>query len=599
MDLHDFDNLDSGSLFNNFNSPYGDFDLTDIERRVLQFDNDANTLYGGFAGEKSTGPNLTNELDENQRQLSADDEEYKTNNFVNDARNLPLFGNEEQATSPTSTNQSRQISGRRQSTPYTYDRVGRLEGNEGYEKEVIEHYLCNHHFYGERRNYKDCGLTLWIQRAPQNTDYYHGTAPALCLYRHCCVNHNRHILPGSMRIAFDEKTAPGRDPQINAGYVHLRCLEAYVPYLRQMFGKLNFKVEGRGPQKNYSWLRNPTIFTNMNAIAYAEEYLEDCRKEDRVGGKRSDQILLSAGIEKQLRSQYSAVREVERKILEMEGWDDMKALIDLKYPQACGTAPMANSIESPQQPKVSSPISEATNRPDSEPYGKENNHTSEGNLSLVKQGKQRAEEQNEYKWPIVKQIKPKTSKKRPKKRDAPPKKKEPEAVTEPKPLKKGEGKIKWRMSLSNGEEVWEQYEDLWSPLVSDLEENTEDENPKPKRKYRPRSDKPKEKKRSRTAPDEDSGGDETRAKRKRLEGDNENWGDDEPWGRKRRREGDNDDLGDDEPRKRRRRQSEDDGWNRERTSPGIMTAGEYMKGLREQEERFQLDLDIYSRLNVG
>lgn len=98
-----------------------------------------------------------------------------------------------------------------------------------------------------------------------------------------------------------------------------------------MFAKLNFKVEGRGPQKNDSWRINLTIFTTISQIVYAEDYIEDCRN----GGKNSDAILLSAGIEKELRGTHLAALEVQKELLVMEGRGDLKASIDLKYAQAC------------------------------------------------------------------------------------------------------------------------------------------------------------------------------------------------------------------------------------------------------------------------
>lgn len=544
-------NFDSDRWLYDFNYRYGNFGMSQIEHQV-----------GQFGGSGSAAPIPTTELDENRGRLSAVEGLYEADPFANNGENLSRFSDEEEATDNQSTNQSEQARRDRQGTPYTYDRFGQLEGREGYGKEVIENYICNHHLYGEKLNYKDCGLTLWIQRAPQITDYLGGAAPALCLYRDCCLNQNRYIEPESIRIAFDEKTAPGHDPQVNAGYVHLKCLETYIPFLRQMFGKFNFKVEGRGPQKNGLWLRNPTIFSTISAIAYAEEYLEECRKESMGGDRVTDPILLSAGIEKQFRSQYpAAVQDVERKILELEGWDDMKALIDLKYAQACSTTPIASSIENQQQPRVCSSKLEGANKPSPSAYSKKNDHNSREKTLVVNQEQQQAGRRYGSESPITEQNTPgslesptteqdtpislKSSKGRHKKRDPHPKWKEPEIITEPQPLKKGEGKIKWRTFIRNGEEVWEQYEDLWSPLVSDLEENTEDDGhlegdePKPKRKRRLR-------------------GKRSKAKNIKQSGDDKDSEDDEPNAKRRRRSGDDEDSEEYEPRARRRLRSEDE-----------------------------------------
>lgn len=47
-------------------------------------------------------------------------------------------------------------------------------------------------------------------------------------------------------------------------------------------------------------------------------------------------------------------------------------------------------------------------------------------------------------------------------------------TTELQLLKKGEGKIKSRAFFKDGKLVWKKFEDPWSPLVSDREDNTED-----------------------------------------------------------------------------------------------------------------------------
>ena len=354
-------------ILNEYNSHYRSSDFSYIWQFV-----DPKHLTLGFTEGDSSTLNPTNELNRNYGRLSADGVEDEVASSADHAAGLP----------------------------YTYDNFGQLEGNAGYGKEVIEHYLCKHHFYGERNTLKDCGLTLWIQRAPPITGSY-GATPALCLYKDCYVDQKRHIQAGDVRIAFDEKTALGleRDPQINAGYVHLKCLEAHIPYHRQMFAKLNFKVEGRGPHKKDPWLKNPTIFTTMNQIIYAEDYIGGCGRGSGNGGETSDAILLSAGIEKELRGAHPAVREVERKILEMEGGGDLKALIDLKYAQAFSTDLTGKEIERPQPRSKSI----GANRTDREAYTKKKDHSSLSGISAAKKANKRAERQYRYESPQIKE----------------------------------------------------------------------------------------------------------------------------------------------------------------------------------------------------
>ncbi len=509
MDSREFDDI-----LNEYNSRYQRCNLPDLG----QFGVDPHNLNRGFTEGESSRLNPTDELNKNRGRLSADGAEDKVDSSVDHAVGFPPMNNQKQATPYKSSNQFWQ------GIPYTYDEFGQLEGNAGYEKEVIEHYLCKHHFYEERSKLKNSGLTLWIQRAPLITDSY-GATPILCLYKDCHVDQNRCIQAGDIRIALDEKTARGleRDPRINAGYVHLKCLEAHVPYHRQMFTKLNFKVEGRGPHKNGPWLKNPTIFTTMSQIVYAEDYIERCSKESWNGGRTSDAILLSAGIEKELRGAHPAVREVESKILEMEGWGDLKALIDLKYAQASSTELTGKKIERPLQPR-SKP--NGANIISLEAYTKkEKDHRGRDGIWAAKEVKKRGGRRNGYESPQIKESRLKSSehsKRRPKKRDSPPKEIELKVPTEPQPLKRGEGKIKTRLYIKDGKEVWEDFEDPWSPLVSDIEEDTEDND-----EWRG---------------DEDSGDDEASSG-------------DEPKERKRMRSDDEDGLEDDEPRDDKRKRA--------------------------------------------
>lgn len=89
-------------------------------------------------------------------------------------------------------------------------------------------------------------------------------------------------------------------------------------------------------------------------------------------------------------------------------------------------------------------------------------------------------------------------------------------------MKRGEGKIKSRWFIKDGKEVWEDFEDPWSPLVSNVEEGTEND-----KKWRD---------------DEDSRADEAS-------------GNDEPRGRKRMRLDDEVDSEEDESRNNKRKRA--------------------------------------------
>ncbi len=73
-------------------------------------------------------------------------------------------------------------------------------------------------------------LTLWIQNPPAqvNQRYHSGSASSKCRWKHCPDPKNT-ILKGFWRVAFDEssdRTGFELDPFLNAGYMHLYCLES-------------------------------------------------------------------------------------------------------------------------------------------------------------------------------------------------------------------------------------------------------------------------------------------------------------------------------------------------------------------------------------
>lgn len=114
----------------------------------------------GFKEGESFTLNPTNELDRNYGRLSANGVEDEVVSSADHAVDFSPIDNRNQTAPYETSNQFQQICGNKHGTPYTYDKFGQLEGNAGYGKEVIEHYLCKHHFYGESNKLKDCGLTL-------------------------------------------------------------------------------------------------------------------------------------------------------------------------------------------------------------------------------------------------------------------------------------------------------------------------------------------------------------------------------------------------------------------------------------------------------
>lgn len=399
---------------------------------------------------------------------------------------------------------------------YIYDEGGRLVAEGGYESNMIRYYLDNHTLY-IGRDVKDCGLTLWIQRAPRTADYRGGAAGRLCLYKECYVSKDRSIKPGDVRVAFDDSYArtPEHDPQANAGYVHLECLEKHMTEdLREMYAALNFKVEERGPHPNDPLHRNPTIFSTMQEILYVEKYLEQCMQEfkedskedsnDRPVRNRFYSSPLSTGIEKQRKGQYDVVRDFQRKILELggsEGWYRWNTKVEKLYVEAGGPAQTVNPIQSQppriepsttstrpdptrrQPPRINSPTigtrpdptrgqpQEADSNPndfDVEDYPPGTNQEPDRNDDTIPPDPYGGGGESDTSARGVRQDQP-TSTKRP--LSKPPKKTQRKIKGKKiEPPFKGRGKIKQRMLIDNeGGEVWEKFEDPFSNPASETE----------------------------------------------------------------------------------------------------------------------------------
>lgn len=399
----------------------------------------------------------------------------------------------------------RQYMGRETKFEYEYDEAGRLVADGGYKSSEIEMYLCNHDLYKRPGNIKDRGLTLWIQRAPRTADYRGGAAEGLCLYEQCYVSKHRFIKAGDVRVAFDESAAqtPEYDSRTNVGYIHLKCLESHMKDHRRIFADLNFKVEGRKPQRNDASHRNPTIFGTIQEIVYIEDYLEQCRKDGEASpdSKAPELGPLSSGIEKQTQGQSERARDMQRKLLELYGFHSIKSWLDKKYADVGGLAETASPIQG-RPPEINSKESD-TRRHEI----REQAQGADSNLndaSFDDEGYQPGENQ-EYEVhddmpfdPYHPQVPAPTGRRKPLASPALPKLTVPDLTKEPSrhPQKKqsnsalpskppkskgkekekdkiirapyeGQGKKKKRMYLDAlEEEVWEEYEDPWSPLES-------------------------------------------------------------------------------------------------------------------------------------
>lgn len=167
---------------------------------------------------------------------------------------------------------------------FEYNGFGELNPGRTYSAQELVRYLYSNpqNHVGETYNPKLGGLTLWVQRTPQDfaTDYGHPEA-ALCRFQDCCEQHNNVIKAGDVRVAFDEltKRIPNLNPQRNAGYVHLSCLEKKTNF-PMLCKDLDVKPEARDLPLEVTH-GNPMILQERTVLEHVKRFIDFCNQMGR------------------------------------------------------------------------------------------------------------------------------------------------------------------------------------------------------------------------------------------------------------------------------------------------------------------------------
>ncbi|MCJ1462497.1 hypothetical protein MMC07_001099 [Pseudocyphellaria aurata] len=165
---------------------------------------------------------------------------------------------------------------------FEYNANGELEPDRTYSAEEIERYLFQNpqHFTPNGYSPKLGGLTLWIQRAPRRADQCHKDHLGYkCRFKNC--HHGGTIAEGQLRVAFDENTraCPIYNPQHNAGYVHLKCLENFLA-LPNICTQLNVKAEDR-VLSDESLKKNCMILRDVTEADLLTRFIDFCSTNGR------------------------------------------------------------------------------------------------------------------------------------------------------------------------------------------------------------------------------------------------------------------------------------------------------------------------------
>lgn len=153
---------------------------------------------------------------------------------------------------------------------FAYNNFGELEPGKTYSTDEIIRFLYKNpqHYFGKSYSPKVGGLTLRIQRTPQDFALEHGHPKAgLCRFADC--KYDDVIEAGDIRVAFDELTKfiPNLNPQHNAGYVHLSCLEKKLDFPKLCID-LDVRAECRylpleRTRTNHMALRDSTVLEHV------------------------------------------------------------------------------------------------------------------------------------------------------------------------------------------------------------------------------------------------------------------------------------------------------------------------------------------------
>ncbi len=211
---------------------------------------------------------------------------------------------------------------------FRYTKDGELEPSDLFTAKEINHYLFEHPLHQKAQSKRKSKLVLRIHRNPPDSakrfPTVHGSHR--CRFRDCPALNNT-INQGQYAVIFDELTAdnPGHDPFLNAGWVHLYCLERFCNFpkicrsLNVQVEKRNFKHESSKFNKGNNRMRLDKIRGVDTAV---ESFIETCRQgglpngyprfdsRDREGQPYEGTLLHKMCLKKQ-KGQPSAVNRQE------------------------------------------------------------------------------------------------------------------------------------------------------------------------------------------------------------------------------------------------------------------------------------------------
>jgi len=169
---------------------------------------------------------------------------------------------------------------------FTYTTFGELEAGKTYTAEQLNRYLFQHPLHTTPDGSYDpkrSGLQIRIQKNPADSARRYPTfTSSRCRFADCYGRHNC-INQGQYRVAFDEQShreGANTDPQINAGYVHLYCLEKHLD-LPSICAGLNVLVENRSLPKEPDARNRMRLGRSAALEDVAQQFINSCERGAR------------------------------------------------------------------------------------------------------------------------------------------------------------------------------------------------------------------------------------------------------------------------------------------------------------------------------
>ncbi len=164
---------------------------------------------------------------------------------------------------------------------FSYTSFGELQAGNTYSAAQLNRYLFEHPLHHTPSGFdsKRSGLQFQIQKNPADSARRYPTYTSSRCRFEDCYGKNNCINQGQYRVAFDEQTFrdANTDPQHNAGYVHLYCLEKLLDF-PLICANLNIRVEKRSLPREPDARNRMRLGRSAALEEVAKDFIHACER---------------------------------------------------------------------------------------------------------------------------------------------------------------------------------------------------------------------------------------------------------------------------------------------------------------------------------